>query len=656
MNMNEKANSVPDTEKLLEKQIKSLPKAPGVYQFKDEKGNVLYVGKARNLRQRVKQYFLKSSSDSRFFISTIRKNAVSVETITTSDEGEALILENNLIKQLRPRYNIRLRDDKDYLCLRVDLRSRWPRFELVRRPVHDGARYFGPYHSGLYAKDLYKFLGRHFMLRTCRDSVFKARTRPCLRHQIGRCMAPCTLPVDRDAYVKSVKDAIMVLEGKTEELKARLEDGMIEKSRGMDYETAARIRDLMFAIDSLDAKQRVVDMRRVDTDVIGFSREMGRTVIVLMFVRGGKVIGVTGKKFSRIGSSDEETLQSFVFQYYMRDHYIPREILLPMEIPDMKILRQLILKEREERVGIQAPRRGKGRELVKMAVENAARSLVEWEKMEDAAGSRLTYIAGRLHLPVVPETIECIDISHTSGKEVAGSIVVMEEGEFVKSRYRRFKVKADTRGDDFMAMREVLSRRFLRGVKKEKSWRLPELLLIDGGKGHLNLAMLLKKEFDIQGMSIAAIAKDRMREEKSIIRHRVREKILKEERGEGQAPSEGYGAPSRGKTPGGFDTIYVEGQKDGVPATRSTPLGLLVKIRDEAHRFAIGYHRKLRGKKGASSQLLDIKGVGPAVVTRLYENFKGPEDIRRAAEEEIAQKARISLKLAKAIKKKLGGM
>jgi excinuclease ABC subunit C len=639
-----------DREDLLQQKIRTLPTGPGVYQFKDEKGSVIYVGKARNLRQRVRQYFAKASSDSRFFIHYLRKNAVDVEAIAAGSDAEALILENNLIKELRPKFNIRLRDDKDYLCIRIDPGSPWPRFELVRRPTKDGARYFGPYSSGANAKDLYKFINRNFMLRTCSEAVFRSRKRPCLQHQIGRCMGPCTLPVDGDLYAASVGNAVMLLEGKTRELKEKLRGEMLAKSRAMEYESAGRTRDLMQAVDMLDGGQRVVDIERADTDVVGLAREMDRIVITLMFVRGGKVIGVRSEKFSRIGSGDEESLASFILQYYGEDHYLPAEILVSRRFPGSGLVEGFIRRQRGAAVRLLFPRRGKGRGLVRMADENAARALSEWESMEDAAASRLEYVASRLRLPKVPERIECIDISHTSGKEVVGSVVVMQSGELRRSEYKRFKVRSKARGDDFMAMQEVLTRRLARGVRGEKKWTLPDLLLVDGGKGHLKLASLLKEELRLGDMAVAAMAKDRRREHKSFVRLRVKERILEEDREMGLAPAGDGETPVTGKQPKGFDTIYTEGRKEGVPASMSTPLGMLVRLRDEAHRFAVGYHRKLRGRPMASSELLQVRGVGRATVARLYENFRGIDEMAAAGAEEIARKAGISLKLAAAIK------
>jgi len=642
--------SAPAAVTALEKQVAALPRTPGVYLFKDEKGTVLYVGKARNRRQRVRQYFSPRSSDSRFFVSTVRRSAASVETISTSDEAEALILENNLIKELQPRYNIRLRDDKDYLCLRLDPRVPWPRLELVRRPERDGARYFGPYSSAMTAKDLYRFLNRSFMLRTCGDRAFAVRTRPCLQHQIGRCMAPCTLPVDRDAYARSVEQALMVLEGKTEELKARLKEEMIQRSRALEYEAAGRIRDLVAAVEAIEARQRVVDLQRTDADVIGFAREMDRMVVTLMTVRRGKVIALTDRRFSKVGSSDEETLRSFVVQLYGEGAVVPDRILLPFDIPDRTLLERFIRQSRRDGVRVLAPRRGKGRQLVAMAVENAGKALREWASLEEAGPTRLSYIASRLHLPGPPNVIECIDVSHTSGKEVVGSLVAMVEGELATSRYRRFKVRRDTRGDDFLAMQEVLTRRLKRGVREEKGWELPDLLLIDGGRGHLNLAAALKHELGAGALPVAAIAKDRRREETAAIRLRVREKILVEDMEHGQIPREAGEHKPAARVPRDFDTIYVEGQKEGIAATRTTPLGLLVRLRDEAHRFAIRYHRGLRGKKSLSSELLQVKGVGPRLVARLYENFRDLDEIRGSSAREIARRARISPALAERIK------
>ncbi len=353
-----------DGKTALKQKIRSLPVGPGVYQFKDGRGNVIYVGKARNLRQRVRQYFTGSSSDRRFFIHYLRQNTVDLEAISTASDAEALILENNLIKKLRPRFNIRLRDDKDYLCLRIDPRDPWPRLDLVRRPEKDGARYFGPYASGYHARNLYKFISRNFTLRTCSDTSFRSRQRPCLKHQIGRCLAPCVLPIDKNRYDAAVGDALMLLEGKTIQLKERLQAEMLSRSNAMEYEAAARLRDLIRAIDSLEEGQRVVDLEGSDTDVIGMARQMERVVIMVMFVRGGKVVGIRSEKFARIGSDDAETLSSFILQYYNEDRFFPPEILIPYRLAEGKLLEDCLAKQHGVPVKVRCPVRGKGRDLI----------------------------------------------------------------------------------------------------------------------------------------------------------------------------------------------------------------------------------------------------------------------------------------------------
>jgi len=662
----------------IKEKVRNLPRNTGVYLFKDADSNVIYVGKARNLRKRVAQYFSSSSSDSRFFIDYIRRNAHDIEAIATDNEAEALILENNLIKQYRPKFNIRLRDDKDYLCIRVDTKALWPKLEPVRRPTMDGAKYFGPYHSGTDARELLDFLNRSFKLRTCSDTVLKTRKRPCLQYQIGRCTAPCTLYIDREEYMSAVDKAVMFLEGKTKELKEKLYDEMMTKSNEMKYEEAGKIRDLLRTIENLEAKQRVVDFGREDTDVVAIARKDEKMVITQVFVRSGKVIGIKHEKFNGIGSTDEDSLTSFLIQYYGGNGYLPSQILVQRKFFNFDTIEEIIFKNRSVKVKLESPRRGKGLGLIKLAEENANKAIEEWEKEENAENKKLEQLALKLNLPCPPQKIECIDISHTGGSMVVGAIAVMESGKLCKSLYRKFKVKSEAGGDDFKAMKEVLSRRFQRASAGEKGWELPDLMVIDGGRAHLGLAVLLRDESGIKNMPIIAIAKDRGLEQKRLIRKKVREKILeedgklqvKEDSANEKKSNEGLvihesatstvvlhdpPSPPAGTTTPPIssvqcDAIYLEGQKEAIPAYPSSPLGLIVRLRNEAHRFAITYHKKLRQKEALNSVLLNIEGIGDVTLRKLYENFDDLEKIAKAKTTVIAEKTGIPLKVAKRVK------
>ncbi len=625
----------------IRKKLDSLPDAPGVYLFLDARGRTIYVGKARSLRKRVRQYFTPSSSDTRFLIHHIRRSVRDIETIATAGDREALLLENTLIKERQPRYNVRLRDDKDYLCIRLDPRARWPRIELSRRPTADGARYFGPYHSAKTARSLARFLSRHFKLRSCKDSNFAARTRPCLQHEIGRCLAPCTLEVDHDAYARNVKHALLYLEGRVDDLVRGLRQEMERLSGQMAYEEAAEVRDRLQGIEATRETQRVAAVTRIDQDALAVARAGDRAALAILFFRRGRLVGMREERLRRTELPDAEIVASFAGQYYAADRTLPHEILLPCDLEQRDQIEAALAEIHGRKVRLRVPRRGARRSLVSLARENAERILAQWDRLEDPALEKLERLQAKLSLPELPARMECVDISHTSGKQTVGSMSVMIDGTPSTAHYRRFKIRTAAEGDDYGAMHELLTRRFRRA--HEDGWEPPDLLVVDGGKGQLGIAREVVRELGVEGVALASIAKDRRRQEAAEARRRVKERL---------AAEGGDRVREQERT---YDTVYLPGRATGLPVRGPTsPLTLIVKLRDEAHRFAVGYHRKVRSKASLGSRLTDIPHVGPATARRLLKALGSLASIRRASEEQLVE-AGASRRAAASIRAHLSG-
>ncbi len=627
----------------IRKKLDSLPDAPGVYLFLDARGRTIYVGKARSLRKRVRQYFTPSSSDTRFLIHHIRRGVRDIETIATAGDREALLLENTLIKERQPRYNVRLRDDKDYLCIRLDPRARWPRIELSRRPTADGARYFGPYHSAKTARSLARFLSRHFKLRSCKDSNFAARTRPCLQHEIGRCLAPCTLEVDHDAYARNVKHALLYLEGRVDDLVRGLRQEMERLSGQMAYEEAAEVRDRLQGIEATRETQRVAAVTRIDQDALAVARAGDRAALAILFFRRGRLVGMREERLRRTELPDAEIVASFAGQYYAADRTLPHEILLPCDLEQRDQIEAALAEIHGRKVRLRVPRRGARRSLVSLARENAERILAQWDRLEDPALEKLERLQAKLSLPELPARMECVDISHTSGKQTVGSMSVMIDGTPSTAHYRRFKIRTAAEGDDYGAMHELLTRRFRRA--HEDGWEPPDLLVVDGGKGQLGIAREVVRELGVEGVALASIAKDRRRQEAAEARRRVKERLA----------AEGGDRVREQEQERTYDTVYLPGRATGLPVRGPTsPLTLIVKLRDEAHRFAVGYHRKVRSKASLGSRLTDIPHVGPATARRLLKALGSLASIRRASEEQLVE-AGASRRAAASIRAHLSG-
>ncbi|MCM2358019.1 MAG: excinuclease ABC subunit UvrC [Geobacteraceae bacterium] len=592
-----------------------FPSSPGVYLMKGGDGAVLYVGKARNLRQRVRSYF-RQAGDGRYHIQFLMARVAKIDYIVTDTEKEALILENTLIKQHRPRYNLNLRDDKTYFSLRMNMSEEFPRLAIVRKVPRDGARYFGPYSSAAAArevlKELYKiFPLRHYPLESCRR-----RGRPCLFYQIRQCSAPCHGLISRQDYAALAEGAALFLEGKNRELLQIVRKRMAQAAAAERFEEAARFRDLLRSIEITLERQKMVT-RGGDADVIGFSRAEHRLEIVILFIRGGSMIG--SRNYSPAWELDDaEGLASFLNEYYSREVFIPEELLLPLPLPEHGALAELLSERRGSRVAVTFPRRGVKAELVALATRNAATAAAEKAQGAGRAEATLKELQERLHLPALPSRIECYDISNIGGEHAVGSRVVFRAGRPDKNLYRRYRIRTVGQADDFAMMREVLGRRFREGTEPDGP---PDLIVVDGGPGQLSVLMAVLRELGVEGVAAAALAKSRV--EKGMMREEIERSA---------------------------ERVFLPGRKNPVVLRQnSPPLLLLAQIRDEAHRFAITYHKKLRGKATITSLLGEIPGVGGKRQQALLRHFGSLKRLREASVDELMAVRGITAKVAEAV-------
>ncbi|WP_437657978.1 excinuclease ABC subunit UvrC [Sorangium sp. So ce1182] len=453
-----------DPEALVAAKLASLPTKPGCYLFIDKTGAVVYVGKAKSLRSRVRSYFQESGSDARYFIPILRKIVADLETVVTATEKEAAVLENELVKQHKPRFNVKLRDDKDFLCLKLDTQKEWPMLETVRRPAPDKARYFGPYHSATSARRTLHLVNKHFQLRTCSDAEMASRRRPCLQYQIKRCLAPCVMDVDRELYSEMVRSVALFLEGRHDELTGELTARMRDASRELEFERAAIYRDQLRAVETVREAQRVVYVKDVDQDVVGIYREGTLVEVEVIMVRQGRVTDTLSFSLRNMELPDDEVLGGFLNEYYgVASTTIPDEVLVPVLPDGAEGVAEWLGDRRGRKVALFVPQRGPRVDLLKMASENAAHAFREKQRSSDDLEARLEELRERLRLPTLPRRIECCDISHLGGGDTVGSIVALLDGQPDKKRYRSFNVKSVADGDDYAAMYEVLARRFRRG-------------------------------------------------------------------------------------------------------------------------------------------------------------------------------------------------
>jgi len=588
----------------LEDKIRQLPTSPGVYLMRDAAGTIIYIGKARNLRQRVRTYF-GASGDGRYHVKFLLARVADLEVMLTDTEKEALLLENTLIKQHHPRYNLDLKDDKTYFSLRLDPAEEFPRFTIVRKVPRDGARYFGPYASAAAAREVLRQIQRMFPLRHYPLKSCKARKRPCLYHQIGQCSAPCHGLISAADYAALVAGAMLFLEGRSRQLVGEFKRRMAEAADAMRYEEAARWRNLLRSIEVTVEKQKVVTQGG-DSDVVGFYRDNTRLELALLFIRGGVLTG--SRLFSLAWElGDSEGIAAFLAQYYNADNFIPQEILLPLEIEDAGTLAELLSETRGKKVVISRPLRGTKRELVDLASKNAAAALRERDERAASVQAVLEELRQRLHLARLPRRIECYDISTIQGRHSVGSGVCFTDGGPDKASYRRYRIRHVQGQDDFAMLAEVFGRRFRPETIEREG--LPDLVVVDGGIGQLNATLAIIRELGLEGrVDLVSLAKSRT--------------------------SRDMESPTVEKSE---ERVFLPGRRNPVVLRQSSaPLLLLAAIRDEAHRFAIEYHRTVRAKEGIASGIEQIPGIGPKRTRALLRHFGSLQRLKEASVEEIA--------------------
>lgn len=594
--------------------IDNFPSSPGVYLMKSADGTILYIGKARSLKKRVRQYVL-GSGDARIHIRFMVQLVESVEFIVTDTEKEALILENTLIKRHHPKYNINLRDDKTYFSLRMDMRERFPRLSLVRKVPSDGARYFGPYSSATSAKEVLKQLYKVFPLRHYPLATCMARKRPCLYYQIKQCSAPCCGLISEADYAALAEGAALFLEGKNNEIARIYRAKMNLAAEQMRYEDAARYRDLLKAIEVTVERQKVVS-HGGDSDVFGLHRAGEELQIALLHIRGGALTGSRSFRFAWEMENDEG-LASFLNEYYDLDNPIPPSVLLPLPIPEPGALEELLTEKAGKKVSITVPQRGAKLEMVMLAQKNAQTAAEERLAKESSAENLLKDLAERLHLPAPPRRIECYDISNIQGQMAVGSRVVFIDGKADRSLYRRYRIREVLQSDDFAMMREVLSRRF----KPESEEDKPDLIVVDGGLGQLGVLNAVLDDLGVEGVEAAGLAKSRT------FRDMESPEISKSD-----------------------ERVFRPGRKNPITLRQnSAPLLLLARIRDEAHRFAVTYHKSIRSKELTASELEGIPGIGPKRKRLLLIRFGSLKGIKDASREQLASTPGMSEAAAQAV-------
>ena len=593
-----------------------IPAQPGVYLMKDTAGQIIYVGKARNLRKRLATYFGSAAKlDPKSAI--LVKQISDFETVITKTEKEALILESNLIKRHRPRYNVILKDDKRYPSLRLNMGTPYPSLSIVRKIKKDRNKYFGPFSSALAVRQTLKFIDKTFKLRKCSDKTFKQSKRPCLHHQMGRCLAPCSLPVDPDEYQRLVKEVILFLKGRTPELIKTIKSAMAAAAQRQAYEKAAILRDRYQALERTLEKQIVVMTDFQDRDIIALAQSGETSAVNLLAVRGGFLQASRSFFFQDILSSDTNIIETFMRQYYDTALFIPPEILIDRPLDDRRLLAGWLSDRKGRRVTLTYPQRGAKVRLVKMSQQNASQALDAHLTAMQAQMDVLQHLKRRLKLKRIPLRIECFDNSSLGGTEPVASQVVFEKGRKRADHYRRYRIKSVDQQDDYAYFAEVLRRRYGKGLDSEP---LPDLLVVDGGKGQLNIARAVLAELKLgDTFDVVGIAKPDKR------------------RGEQD------------------DKIFKPGQANPVPWGRNREgLLLLQHIRDEAHRCAVTYQRRRRHKRSLQSVLDTISGIGPKRKAALIRKFKSLKKIREAKVEDLIQVPGINRKLAEVVIEQLG--
>lgn len=571
----------------------------------NNKSAVLYVGKAKDLKKRLSSYTRaidSAHSKTAVMLSQIEK----VDTIITRTEKEALILEASLIKKHSPKYNIILRDDKNYPLIKVTIQEEWPRVMMVRRRRKDGARYFGPYSSASAMWSTLRLISKLFPLRRCKGRKLKYRKRPCLNHQMGQCLAPCSGLANHDEYMDNVTKVMMILEGRNTDLITTLKSKMQHHAEKLDFERAAKIRDQIGALSKTLEKQVVAARNIIDQDIFGFSRKDTSVAIAVLTIRGGLIGGSRNYFLASPLGDDGSILAQVLNQFFYHGDNIPREIITPFEVEDAVLLQERFSELREAKAEIIIPQKGHRAELLRMAEANALQIFEEKEKKELSWTSLSSSCIKKLKLGVPPETIECLDISNISGKMGVGSLICFHKGEPAKQNYRHYKIRSIDTPDDYAMMAEVLQRRFTKGIEKGD---LPDLFMVDGGKGQLAMALRIARELGIEdSLEWLGIAKERKEE---------------------------------------GEKLYKPGRKNPITLVPHDPVLLyLMRIRDEAHRFGITFHRKLRNTATLASELDNISGVGPTRKKNLLKTLGSLKKIRQASVENLSSVTGIGPELA----------
>ena len=594
-----------DTEQqayILEK-VSHLPTTPGVYLWRDKYQRIIYVGKAINLRNRVRSYVQQDMNRS-VKVTAMMRRAWDVETIQTKTEMEALILEATLIKEHHPKYNIMLRDDKTYPYVKVTVQEDFPRLFMTRRLERDGAKYFGPFTDVTAVHHVLRILRSYYPLRTCKSMKVE---RPCLQYHMHYCEGPCMKYVTAEAYRRYIDDIVALFEGKQVQVIQEITSKMEQASEDLEFELAAKYRDDLLSIKKVQEKQRMVTQRG-DMDVLGMAIDGPMACIQLFFIRSGRLLGRENYFVQHEGDIPELVMTEFIKQYYGGSTFIPKELLLPMDSVDRELFSEWFSSMKGQQVDVSVPQRGYKKDLIKMAEENAQNFLAErrrqWQYTIDKSGGAVKKLAEVLDLPRLPERMECYDISHMQGAETVASMVVFEGGKPAKREYRRFKLKTvQGKPDDFASMAEIMERRY----GNEKDWPMPDLIIIDGGKGQLNAALPVIRAMGVTDVPVISLAK------------RIEE-------------------------------VFVEGESESIILEHHTPeLQLLQQIRDEAHRFAITYHRRLRGKRNLESVLDHVEGIGPKRRKALYKHFGNLDAMRVAELEELESVEGMNKKAALAV-------
>ena len=588
----------------LEEQLKNLPDSPGVYLMKDKSGEIIYVGKAISLKNRVRQYFQSSTNHSKKVYSMV-KQIHDFEYIMVQNEVEALVLESNLIKKNRPKYNILLRDDKQYPYIKVTLNERFPRVLKTRRIEKDGAKYFGPYPSATAVNEAIEIFHRYYQIRNCKLNLDKGdvRFRPCLNYFIGRCLGPCMGNVDEEVYNGMIKEILDFLSLKSNSLNKKIEEKMKEAAKNLDFENAASYRDQLAALDNLHEKQIISSTTELEQDIIAMARGIEEVVVQVFFIREGKIVGREHYIMEDSYIEDRgEILSSFVKQFYPGTVYIPREIIIEEELPDHDAIQNWLSNLKGNKVSLQVPKRGEKLALIRMVKANAMDMLNKYGdkflRKHRENLKALDMLQEDLDLDARPNRIEAYDISNISGVGSVGSMVVFEKGEAKKSDYRRFKISSVQTPDDYKSMEEILRRRFIRGISEsvDSFSLLPDLIIVDGGKGQVNKGQAVLDELGIE-IPICGLVKDEFHKTRGIV----------------------------------YKNNEINPEKD------SLEFKLLYRIQEEAHRFAINYHRSLRTKDLFRSELDGIPLIGEKRKIALLKHFKSINKIKQATEEELLE-------------------